>query len=279
MAHRRGARRAHRPRLVVRRLVPAGLALLLRPHLRGARPRAGLRAARRPVRLVPGPRAADAAVRASRRTSSRTYFPPGHHAGAVRADQQRHRRGGAVRRPRRDRPGHGRADAGPARVDAAAGAAHQRACSSASAAGPSASRAARRRSASTSAAATTPTALREPRPVRPRPRPAWSAATIGAFERPSARWARTTTASAPSASTSPARASPAVSDDGSDLLVAPVDAARRRGPTVVVSGAVDLAAPSWDYRDRIWVLDRGAGRARVILVVDGVAPRSSTCPG
>jgi hypothetical protein len=46
----------------------------------------------------------------------------------------------------------------------------------------------------------------------------------------------------------------------------------------VVTGAVDLAAPSWDYRDRTWVLDRGAGRARVIVVVDDVA-RAVDVPG
>lgn len=60
----------------------------------------------------------------------------------------------------------------------------------------------------------------------------------------------------------------AVSDDGRNLLVAPVDAPDGEvSPVVVAAG--DLAAPSWDYRDRIWVLDRGAGRARVILVADG----------
>ncbi len=61
-----------------------------------------------------------------------------------------------------------------------------------------------------------------------------------------------------------------VTDDGADLLVAPVEAAAGETTRPVV-GAVDLAAPSWDYRDRIWVLDRGAGRARVIVVVDGTA--------
>lgn len=62
----------------------------------------------------------------------------------------------------------------------------------------------------------------------------------------------------------------AVSDDGSALLVAPMEQPDGQVSTVV-SGAVDLAAPSWDHRDRTWVLDRGAGRARVILAVDGVA--------
>jgi hypothetical protein len=57
---------------------------------------------------------------------------------------------------------------------------------------------------------------------------------------------------------------------GSELVVAPTEAPTGEIATVVV-GAVDLAAPHWDYRDRIWVLDRNGGRARVIQVVDGVA--------
>jgi hypothetical protein len=62
----------------------------------------------------------------------------------------------------------------------------------------------------------------------------------------------------------------AVSATGNDLLVAPTEAPDGEVATVV-SGAVDLAAPGWDYRDRTWVLDRGAGRARVIVAVDGAA--------
>jgi hypothetical protein len=62
----------------------------------------------------------------------------------------------------------------------------------------------------------------------------------------------------------------AVSASGADLLVAPTDAPDGE-VAAVITGAVDLAAPSWDYRDRTWVLDRGAGRARVMVVVDGVA--------
>lgn len=61
----------------------------------------------------------------------------------------------------------------------------------------------------------------------------------------------------------------AVSDDGRNLYVAPTEATDGEISTAVAA-AGDLAAPDWDYRDRIWVLDRGAGRARVILVVDGV---------
>jgi len=62
----------------------------------------------------------------------------------------------------------------------------------------------------------------------------------------------------------------AVSATGTDLLLAPTEATTGE-VTVPVVGAVDLAAPHWDHRDRIWVLDRGAGRARVIQVVDGTA--------
>ncbi|MCP3422348.1 GerMN domain-containing protein [Nocardioides pinisoli] len=61
-----------------------------------------------------------------------------------------------------------------------------------------------------------------------------------------------------------------VTSTGADLVVAPTDAPTGE-VTTVVAGAVDLAAPHWDYRDRIWVLDRNGGRARVIQVVDGVA--------
>jgi hypothetical protein len=59
----------------------------------------------------------------------------------------------------------------------------------------------------------------------------------------------------------------AISDDGTSMLVAPVEAPGGVVSTVI-SGSVDLAAPSWDYRDRIWVLDRNGGRARIILAVE-----------
>ena len=62
----------------------------------------------------------------------------------------------------------------------------------------------------------------------------------------------------------------AVSASGTELLLAPTDVPD--GEVVrAVDGAVDLAAPSWDHRDRVWVLARGAGRARIILVVEGAA--------
>jgi hypothetical protein len=62
----------------------------------------------------------------------------------------------------------------------------------------------------------------------------------------------------------------AVSRSGSDLFVAPTESPTGQVTKPVV-GAVDLAAPDWDVRDRIWVLDRNGGRARVIVVVGGVA--------
>lgn len=62
----------------------------------------------------------------------------------------------------------------------------------------------------------------------------------------------------------------AVSADGSALLVAPMEQPDGDVATVV-SAAEDLVSAGWDYRDRIWALDRGAGAARVVLVVDGDA--------
>ncbi|KRE92975.1 hypothetical protein ASG76_16180 [Nocardioides sp. Soil774] len=62
----------------------------------------------------------------------------------------------------------------------------------------------------------------------------------------------------------------AVTDSGTDLLVAPTEAPAGEVTRPVV-GAVDLAVPHWDHRDRIWLLDRGAGRARVVVVTDGSA--------
>jgi hypothetical protein len=62
----------------------------------------------------------------------------------------------------------------------------------------------------------------------------------------------------------------AVSGDGTQVSVAPTEAPDGE-TTTVVSGAVDVAAPSWDFRDRIWVLDRNGGRARVLIAADGTA--------
>lgn len=67
-----------------------------------------------------------------------------------------------------------------------------------------------------------------------------------------------------------------VSADGSGVLVAPVD---EEGSAVqVVSGATNLLAPAWDFADRMWLVDRAGGRARVLLV-DGTRVRDVDVPG
>jgi hypothetical protein len=67
-----------------------------------------------------------------------------------------------------------------------------------------------------------------------------------------------------------------VAADGSGVVVAPVD---EEGSAVqVVSGARDLLAPSWDFADRMWLVDRAGGRARV-LVVNGTRVRAVDVPG
>lgn len=69
----------------------------------------------------------------------------------------------------------------------------------------------------------------------------------------------------------------AVSADGADMLLGQVEAVDGQVETVI-RGAVDLQAPVWDHRDRLWTLDRNGGRARVLLVVDGRV-REVTVPG
>jgi hypothetical protein len=69
----------------------------------------------------------------------------------------------------------------------------------------------------------------------------------------------------------------AVTGGGTSVLMAPVDAAD--GPAVEVEiDAVDVLPPVWDHRDRVWLVDRAGGRARVHLVTDGV-PRGVAVPG
>ncbi|WP_210650455.1 LpqB family beta-propeller domain-containing protein [Nocardioides sp. SYSU D00065] len=72
----------------------------------------------------------------------------------------------------------------------------------------------------------------------------------------------------------------AVSKTGTQLFVAPTEPAAgapgsgEPGAAEVstpVVEAVDLAPPHWDVRGRTWVLDRGAGRAKIIVVEDGEA--------
>lgn len=67
-----------------------------------------------------------------------------------------------------------------------------------------------------------------------------------------------------------------VSGDGSAVLVAPVDEGGRA--VQVVSAARNLLPPAWDFSDRMWLVDRNGGRARV-LVVTGTRARSVQVPG
>lgn len=69
----------------------------------------------------------------------------------------------------------------------------------------------------------------------------------------------------------------ALSGERSALLLAPVDGSNGSAEQVL-SGARRLLTPRWDHRDRLWIVDRAAGRARVMLVVDGQA-RTIRVPG
>ena len=271
MAHRRAARRADRARVVVRGPVPTGLALLLRPHRRGPGPRAGLRA--------PGDQLASALVRGlltppdedSSRVSPH-LLPARHHPRSLGADQHgRHRRGVAHRRSGRGRRGDRRADARPAGVDPAPGAADPR------------RRAERRRAEPRQpgrvdpgqprrrSAPTTPTACARPGSCSRSATASSCAAPSAPSTRRSARWARWTSGCATSGSTSRAHGWPAVSDDGTEVLRRPGRGPRRAEVETVVDGAADLQAPAWDYRDRCGSSTATAGSA-------GAAGRRRTRP-
>ncbi|HEY9562721.1 MAG TPA: LpqB family beta-propeller domain-containing protein, partial [Nocardioides sp.] len=65
----------------------------------------------------------------------------------------------------------------------------------------------------------------------------------------------------------------AVSTDGRSLLEAPVERTQGQGARTLLSGATDLLRPAWDHADRIWLVDRAAGGARVSVVIDGTNTR------
>ena len=90
---------------------------------------------------------------------------------------------------------------------------------------------------------------------------------------PSGRWAQDDSASARSGSTSTAPGSPAVSASGTDLLVAPDEATRGRAHPAGRRGGRPRSRRPGTTRDRMWLLDRGAGRARVMVVTDRVRRR------
>lgn len=68
-----------------------------------------------------------------------------------------------------------------------------------------------------------------------------------------------------------------VSGDGTALLVGSVDQPDGRVEEVI-SSATDLLPPSWDFSDRIWVVDRRRDGAHVLVLGKG-RPREVTVPG
>ena len=60
-----------------------------------------------------------------------------------------------------------------------------------------------------------------------------------------------------------------VTTDGRTVLQGPVSGPAKAGARPVVSGARDLLRPAWDLADRLWLVDRAAGAARVAWVRDG----------
>ena len=68
-----------------------------------------------------------------------------------------------------------------------------------------------------------------------------------------------------------------VSGDGSALLVAPTDDPDGKA-VEVASGLGSALTPAWDFRDRLWLVDRARSRARVLLVV-GDNVREVQVPG
>ena len=80
----------------------------------------------------------------------------------------------------------------------------------------------------------------------------------------------------------PATSAAGITADGSSVLLAPVRAVAGEdggGPVEeVVSGASDLLPPSWDFTDRLWLVDRAREGARVSFLEDG-SLRAIVVPG
>jgi hypothetical protein len=68
-----------------------------------------------------------------------------------------------------------------------------------------------------------------------------------------------------------------VTGDGTSLLVAPVEGPDGQA-VQVVSDAQDLLPPAWDFSDRVWLVERRGGQARV-LVVTGQRRHELRIPG
>jgi hypothetical protein len=69
----------------------------------------------------------------------------------------------------------------------------------------------------------------------------------------------------------------AISGDGTSVLLAPVRGEDEKVHQIV-SGATDLLRPAWDFADRLWLVDRAPGGARVTFVEGGEAA-SLAVPG
>ena len=231
------------PDIVVRRLVPAGLALLLRPHLRGAGGRAGLRAQGRPVRLVAGARAGDPAARGA---AGRRHAPTSRPAPAT-GSRCRSPAGSPRCRCRATRPPSTRRRAGGCSRSSCGR------CGRSSGSAPSSSAWAAGRS-------TSPTGssqgnldagsgydpdgrARGPRAVRPRRGPRRDRHHRRASRTPSVRSARRPTACAPSAPASPGSHVAGVSRQRHRARTSRPTEAPDGEVTTAVTGAVDLAAP------------------------------------
>jgi hypothetical protein len=68
----------------------------------------------------------------------------------------------------------------------------------------------------------------------------------------------------------------AVSTDGRDVLVAPVDDEGRA--RLVASGGRNLLPPAWDFGGRIWLADRARGGAVISVVIGDQPPRAIEVP-
>ncbi|MGD9960410.1 LpqB family beta-propeller domain-containing protein [Nocardioides sp.] len=66
-----------------------------------------------------------------------------------------------------------------------------------------------------------------------------------------------------------------VTQDGTRVLIAGMSESEDRKPQVVLRGARDLLAPSWDAGERLWVVDRNAGRAVVSVITQDDEGRAS----
>lgn len=69
-----------------------------------------------------------------------------------------------------------------------------------------------------------------------------------------------------------------VTSDGHGVLMGPVRNESGRVESVV-SGARNLLRPSWDFSNRLWLVDNGPGGARVSFVTDGNLPVALRVPG